>query len=305
MKQNAEALHHLARGAIVTGLALLVIRLSQTGDILLYIAPHLAVYAQIAAVGLLALGVYQFYFAVRSMRGHSPACACGHDHEGHSHPMPAGPMRITGLYGLFVLPLALCLAMPSSAFAGTIADSKGMNLGVGTTTAFNNGKEDAELIELEGDESPELRALFRSRAYDRDFAKLGMLLYQQETIEMKDDWFLEKLETINKFLDPFQGKSIEITGFVYRQEGLAEGLFIVGRMAMTHCIADIAPYGMIVEAPQASSFKDDQWVTVRGTIGRQSLGDREVMKVVADSVTEAKPASIPYVYPDRDFASKL
>ncbi|MEK0315187.1 TIGR03943 family putative permease subunit [Cohnella sp. 56] len=300
---NPEALHHLARGLIVWGFALLVVRLTFSGDILLYIAPHLVIYAEIAAGGLLILGGFQLYFAVRSFAGRAPACACGHDHEGHSHEMPATPMRVTGLYGLFVLPLALCLMLPSAAFAGTIADSKGMNLGA--STAFNNGKEDAELIELEGDESPELRAMFRSRAYDRDFAKLGMLLYQQDMIEMKEDWFLEKLETINKFLDPFQGKSIEITGFVYRQDGLADGLIIVGRMAMTHCIADIAPYGMIVDAPQAAGLKDDQWVTVKGTIGRQSLGDREVMKVLAESVTEAKPAAVPYVYPDRSFASKL
>ena len=57
---------------------------------------------------------------------------------------------------------------------------------------------------------------------------------------MKDQWFIEKMQALNTFVTNFQGKPIKITGFVYREDGIPESQFIVGRLAMTHCIADIA-----------------------------------------------------------------
>ncbi|QHT59383.1 TIGR03943 family protein [Paenibacillus lycopersici] len=301
---HAEAFDHAFRGLILVGFAALIVGLWRTGDMQLYIAPSLVPYVVAASLVLLALAGSQFRLAALSLRTRVIVCGCGHDHAPVSAVSPQSRtlLRKGGLYGLFLLPLLLGAALPSTAFAGSLAAGKGMNMGA---APVDDGKADLTLVELEGNTDPALKELFRTQPNNLDYAKLGILLYQQDTIEMKDQWFIEKLEAINRFVDNFQGKPIQITGFVYRDKQLAGEQFIVGRMAMTHCIADIAPYGMIVETPDADDYANDAWVTVTGTIGKTQLGAREIMKIVATEIKTAQPSAVPYVYPDINFASKL
>ncbi len=318
--EHAQAFDHLFRGFILIGFAALIAWLWRSGDMLLYIAPNLVPYVVSASAVLIVLAGSQVRLAALSLRYRVVVCDCGHEH-GHGHERehkheheqeheravsvrrPSRPLlRKAGVYGMFLLPLVLGATLPNTAFAGSLAVHKGMNMGAARA---DDGKADLALVELEGDEDPALKELFRTQPYNLDYAKLGMLLYRQDMIEMKDQWFIEKLEGINRFVDNFQGKPIRITGFVYRDKQLSGGQLIVGRMAMTHCIADIAPYGMIVETPDADEFADDAWVTVTGTIGKTQWGERELMKIVATSIEPAEPSAVPYVYPDLDFASKL
>ncbi|MCM3630832.1 TIGR03943 family protein [Paenibacillus glycanilyticus] len=303
-----EAFDHSFKGLILIGFAALILYLWQTGDMLLYIAPDLVPYVVAASVVLLALAGSQFRLAARSLREKVVVCDCGHDHEhdhgaaGHRQGGTRLLLKKSGIYGLFLLPLLLGAALPNTAFAGALAVNKGMNMGA---VPVDDGKADLELVELEGNVDSGLKELFRTQPYNLDYAKLGMLLYQQDLIEMKDQWFIEKLEAINRFVDNFQGKTIQITGFVYRDKQLPGGQLIVGRMAMTHCIADIAPYGMIVETPSADDYANDTWITVTGTIGKTQAGGRDIMKIVATDIEAAEPSAVPYVYPDINFASKL
>ncbi|WP_435169339.1 TIGR03943 family putative permease subunit [Paenibacillus glycanilyticus] len=305
-----EAIDHSFKGLILIGFAALILYLWQSGDMLLYIAPGLVPYVVAASVVLLILAGSQFRIAVRSLRERIIVCDCGHDH-GYEHKHDAAGQRQgrsrrmlmkSGIYGLFLLPLLLGATLPNTAFAGSLAVNKGMNMGV---APVDDGKADLELVELEGNVDSGLKELFRTQPYNLDYAKLGMLLYQQDMIEMKDQWFIEKLEAINRFVDNFQGKTIRITGFVYRDKQLSGGQLIVGRMAMTHCIADIAPYGMIVETPEAEDYANDTWITVTGTIGKTQLGGHDIMKIVATDIESAEPSAVPYVYPDIHFASKI
>jgi uncharacterized repeat protein (TIGR03943 family) len=201
-----------------------------------------------------------------------------------------------------LLPLLLGVLLPDQTFAGSLVKNKSMNLG---GSAADGSGVPADLAQLVGMEDPQLKELFRSDNYTRDYAKLGMLLYQQDVIEMKDEWFIEKLQAFNFFADQFEGKTIKIKGFIYREEGLAENQFIIGRMAMTHCIADVSPYGIIAESSDANSYADDTWLTITGTIAATSYRDQTVIKINVQNVEPATSPTIPYVYPDWDFAQKL
>ncbi|MCC3375438.1 TIGR03943 family protein [Cohnella sp. REN36] len=300
MLRNRATVHHLLRTAILVGLTALLARLLFSGDMLLYIAPHLMLYARIATAGVTILALCQGYLTVASLRHPAIGCACGRDHD-HDHAPPASLGKNVVLYGLFLLPLLFGAVVPNAALAGSLARNKGMNL---AGAAVPNGAS-LETVELEGDADQAIKAMFRTNVYNKDYAKLGMLLYRQDAIEMKDEWFIEKLQAMNLFVDNFQGKRVTLTGFVYRESGLADDQFIVGRMAMTHCIADISPYGIVVEAPDAAGYPNDAWLTVDGTIDRTTFQGREVIRIVADGVISAKAPTIPYVYPDWNFASKL
>jgi putative membrane protein len=308
-KITSESLHHFLRAAILLAFAVMILFLKLSGDISLYLAPQLASYVEMAAIGLFIIAVLQFYIAVLSLKENVILCDCGVDHsdnEGadlmHSHEPPRSLRSNIVVYGLFIFPLLLGFLLPNTALAGSLVQVRGMNLG---GTAISESLAPSDLVEVEGNEDPALKSLFKTDLYNRDYAKLGMLLYQQDVIELKDEWFIEKMQSLNTFVKNFTGKQIKIKGFVYREDGMINTQFIVGRLAMVHCIADITPYGVIVEAADASSYVNDSWVTMTGSIGETEYQGRSVMKITISKVEPATAPAVPYVYPDRSFASKL
>ena len=56
-----------------------------------------------------------------------------------------------------------------------------------------------------------------------------------------------------------EGQSADVIGFVDHDQRLPAGQFLVGRYAITHCIAEAVAVGMIVEWPQAAP-PADAWV---------------------------------------------
>lgn len=313
MKNLLPVVHHVLKLLILMGFAGYIAYLTFTGDILLYIAPHLVKYTELAAAGLFLFAVFQLYILIGSRTKEVPAaCACGHDslhhhhhdhnEHGHSHEPSRSLVKNVLMYGLFILPLLLGVLLPNQAFAGSLIKSRGIQVG---ESAGGSSGIPADLVPLAGTDDPELKERFKSDKYNRDYAKLGMLLYRQDVIEMKDEWFIEKLQALNAFAGNFEGKTIRIKGFVYREKGLGENQFIIGRMAMTHCIADISPYGIIAETPEAESFADDAWVDITGTIATTTYRDQQVIRIVVSDTEPAAAPTIPYVYPDWDFAKKL
>lgn len=313
----APVAHHVLKLTVLLGFSVYLSKLALTGEILLFIVPQLVIYVELAVIGLIVFAGFQLYFLIRSFKRPVVLCDCGHhDHHshggeaahsheqvhGHSHEPPRSIWKNAVVYGLFILPLLFGLGMPSQALAGSLANSKGINLGW-TANADRSIPED--LAQADGADDQAIRQLFNSDKYNQDYAKLGMRLYKLDLIEMKDEWFIEKLQALNAFAANFEGKQLKIKGFVYRENGLPGNQFIIGRMAMTHCIADISPYGMIAETPDASHYADDAWVTLTGTIGKTTYRGQTVIKLVIQSAEPAAAPGIPYVYPDWKFASKL
>ncbi|NIK78271.1 putative repeat protein (TIGR03943 family) [Paenibacillus castaneae] len=306
---RVSIVHHLLKLVILLGFTGYLVYLALTGEILLFIAPHLVKYVEIAAAGLFLFCIFQLYFSIRSLKQPDAAHDCDHGHchhhdleHGHSHEPSRSLWKNVMIYGLFILPLLFGLFLPNQAFAGSLARNKGMNVG---GEAVTSDGVPLDLAQLVGNEDAAIKQLFRSDKYNRDYAKLGMLLYQQDLIEMKDEWFIEKLQALHSFADQFEGKQIKIKGFIYRENELSENQFIIGRMAMTHCIADISPYGIVTESPDASSYANDTWVTITGTIEKTTYHNQTVIKIIVENVEPATAPVIPYVYPDWGFAQKL
>ncbi|MGZ4112679.1 MAG: TIGR03943 family putative permease subunit [Tumebacillaceae bacterium] len=292
----APIVHHFLKLAILLGFTAFIAYLLLSGNILLYITPQLAIDVAVAEVALVIFAGFQCYLAIRSLKRDVVACECGHDDHDHSHDAPRSIWKNVVIYGLFVLPLLLGIIVPSQANAS----SQGVNL---NWTSTDKGAP-AELVQ-QGEVDPAVKELFKTDNINKDYAKLGERLYKLDTIEMKDQWFIEKLQALNTFASVFEGKQIKFKGFVSRDEGLAENQFLIGRMAMTHCIADITPYTMVAEAPNADTYANGSWVTLTGTIGQTTYKGQTVAKLVIQNVEPASAPSIPYVYPDWDFASKL
>jgi putative membrane protein len=311
-KLNSTHIHHFLRATILLGFAIYISILLISGDILQYIVPNLVLYIKITNVFLFFTAAFQFYIAVLSLNKDIVLCDCGFEHDGdyvHDEDyleqqsfsiFKKSKLKDAFVYSLFILPLFLAF-LPSQSLSSSMVEKRGMNLG--GLASQNNDR--GPSLALEGDEDPELRQLFKTNLYEQDYAKLGMVLYKQDQIIMEDEWFIEKLQAMNSFVDNFQDKPIEIKGFIYRDQQLSANQFIIARMGMTHCIADISPFGVIAEAVNANQFTDDSWVTITGRINKTEFNGLTLIKIDVISAESAEEPKVPYVYPDWDFASKL
>lgn len=110
---------------------------------------------------------------------------------------------------------------------------------------------------------------------------------------------LDWVRAFNYSEDPgeFNGETASVIGFVYHDDRLTADQFMVGRIAVTCCVADAFAIGMVVEWPKASRMADNSWVHVEGTVQATNVGGWELPLIVAEDVSPTDPPPEPYVYP--------
>ncbi|WP_372637813.1 TIGR03943 family protein, partial [Cohnella sp.] len=106
-----------------------------------------------------------------------------------------------------------------------------------------NKKPDAP-VALDRKLSPEeLDLLFPSDNFTEAYAAYGKKLFQRDVVQVTPKRFIETLTTVDLYRDAFLGKTIEISGFVYRESGMGPQQFGISRFAVACCSADASPYG--------------------------------------------------------------
>ncbi|WP_080831648.1 TIGR03943 family putative permease subunit [Cohnella massiliensis] len=149
--------------------------------------------------------------------------------------------------------------------------------------------------------SDPLDALFPYDNFSAAYAKYGKQIYGDPVITVTEKSYMEILTTVDLYLNNFIGKEMAINGFVYRDETMADHQFVIGRFAVQCCTADALPYGVMVEAEDASRFGNDSWLRVTGTIGTTEYNGMTIMKLDLTNAEEIEPIKEPYIYADLEF----
>jgi uncharacterized repeat protein (TIGR03943 family) len=91
-------------------------------------------------------------------------------------------------------------------------------------------------------------------------------------------------------------KPVVVTGLVVHDPASTpKGYFMVIRYLVTCCIADARPVGLIVKDTSNGAIKDNQWVTVSGTMGEAEDAGQKIAVVLPRSLKTVK-AGNPYIY---------
>ncbi|RKN84421.1 TIGR03943 family putative permease subunit [Paenibacillus ginsengarvi] len=327
--ERSLAVHYVLRAAIMGGFCAYIVYLVQNDRLVYYIAPRMHLYVKLAALALFAIAIHQAYMAFRSVFDKPESCDCNHE-------PPRSFLGNIVVYGLFLVPLALGFLLPDQLMGSRVVSMKGMNLttaeagkpnvpvqttagvkadntqaagasesslsaGAGQAASTTGSSTNSASTDRQASADVPLDELFKSDGFNDGYTKLAKKLYKQDVIALPEKGFMEILTTIDMFLDPFLGKQIEISGFVYREEGMKPNQFVVSRLAMQCCSADASPYGILVESPSAASFPVDTWVRISGTLGKTKYDDYDYMLLNAKQIEKIQPPKTPYVYPDYDY----
>jgi putative membrane protein len=266
-------LHYALRSAINGGFAAYIIFLSRNDLLKYYIAPRMELYVKLVAVGLMMFAVYQAFAAFFRLRVAPLDCDCHHE-------PPKSFWRNAAAYSLLFTPLLLGYFLTDFSLGSALAAKKGVVLSASQTVFRGEAK--AESV------SP--------------YAPLAAWLSKQNPVVIRDDIYLEASTAIDLFRENFVGKSIQIDGFVYREDGMPSDRFVVTRMTMDCCSADTTPYGFIVEADAAEALPEDSWVRVTGTIQTTEWDGEQVIAIEAGKagILRIPAPSMPYIYPNFD-----
>lgn len=89
----------------------------------------------------------------------------------------------------------------------------------------------------------------------------------EKKIIVSDDLFGMWYSELYMHMEEYEGYTVTITGYVLKDtKAYGENEFAVARLAMTCCVADLAPAGILCDYSQAISLNEDSWITVEGTL---------------------------------------
>ncbi|RKP56115.1 TIGR03943 family protein [Cohnella endophytica] len=278
------SVHYLARALLLGCFAFFIVHLVRTEHLNLYIAGRMQLIVKLSALAMYAIAAQQLYASFRNWSDggvHDSSCDCGHE-------MPATWGRSLLLYGWFALPLLIGFTVPDGLLGSDLATAKGVQFAP------------QQLVKpLESTVAADL--LFPSDAFTEVYAEYGKQLVKRPIVQVTDKRFIETLTTLDLYRTAFIGKTITLSGFVYREGSMESRQFAVGRFAISCCSADASPYGIMAKFDKANTLETDDWVAVTGTLGLASYNGIEIIQIDVSNAVKIEPPKEPYVSPDLDF----
>lgn len=108
------------------------------------------------------------------------------------------------------------------------------------------------------------------------------------------DW----VSAFNGETDPdfYEGKKVDVVGFVFHPRGAPEDVFYVSRFRVTCCAVDAQPLGMPVHSPGwKDEFEADDWVRVTGGFADSNGEVSEPVFVDPKDIQRVEQPEDPYV----------
>jgi putative membrane protein len=136
---------------------------------------------------------------------------------------------------------------------------------------------------------------FNSTQVQSPDAANTLALFDNDTTRLNiDDWVSAfNLKTSASF---YEGKKVDVVGFVFHPEGAPPDVFYVSRFRVTCCSVDAQPLGLPVHSPGwQEEFEEDSWVRVTGSFTETDQDIAEPAIVTPQTIEPTEQPANPYV----------
>ncbi|WP_391206799.1 TIGR03943 family putative permease subunit [Psychrobacillus sp. L4] len=270
---------------ILLGFSFLFLHLHASGNISKYINLKYSMFSFLAIFIFFFFMLIQMYFTLKDGKNEEdlgPICDCGIDHskEGKKWKSWLG-------YPIFLFPILTALFLPVATLDSNIVAAKGFNFEV------YNGKDEYGVHQfLEPDSS----VFYGEGGYDEINEEALGKYANKDSVILDDKDYLYGMETIYKNPGYFTGKTIGFRGFTYVDK--ETGDVFLFRFGIIHCVADSGVFGMLLELPKGTTFQNDDWIDVEGTM--DTIYYQPFKKTIpilkVDKVKKITEPEEPYVY---------
>lgn len=201
-------------------------------------------------------------------------------------------------YVIFILPLIMVFFM-QNVNANSITKTNDINSNESSNNSANNATNQNNNITntlASADSTYELYSGKTESDWQGTIDK-KQLDIKNNIIEVNQRNFVFSLDELIDNTDKYDGKEIEITGFVYRNKDLKENEFIIGRFMMVCCAADMQIAGIRCDNNNLESFNNDTWVKVKGKIKKDTYDGAVDPLIVVEHIEKDPNPDTSYVYP--------
>ncbi|MDQ0232139.1 TIGR03943 family putative permease subunit [Metabacillus malikii] len=271
------------RGIILVGFTLLLFKLILTGDITNFIAPKMLPFVYFAAAVFLILGILQIWRS-DSKKELDIYCDCGLDHSGKS-----SPIKSLAIYSVFLFPVLTGFMFPEVVLDSSVIKNRGINLGTASVQA-----EQTETTESSAETKTEKTTATQEAKSADDMYLEGLL--NSDKIVVTDAEYSKITNYIEMNLDKFEGKEIELVGFVYREPDYKQDEMAISRFTVSCCVADLQVMGTLATGEAAKNLKNDEWIKVTGTITKTTRNEQELPLIDIGNIEKIEAPSDPYIY---------
>ncbi|KEZ49737.1 TIGR03943 family putative permease subunit [Metabacillus indicus] len=320
-KERDYRFHLYLRGIILMGFTMLLFKLIVTGDIRNFIAPRMLPFIYFAVVTFLVLGVVQIWRS-GSKKTEELYCNCGFDHSGKS-----SPIQSLVIYSFFIFPVVTGFVFPDTVLDSSIAAKRGFKNGLAQSQEQQAGSEedaqmDKDLADLYLQDPDEYMKQLEERVEEKTqspasspdaplehpdgfqiqappegyYEELEADMLKMDKIVLTEKNYIAMTNILDKNPQKFEGKEVEMLGFVYREEGFEEDQFVVARFGLSCCVADASVYGTLASIEDGDTYEQDEWVKVSGKIKSVKFKDWTLPSVEIQSIKKIEQPKEPYVY---------
>lgn len=118
-----------------------------------------------------------------------------------------------------------------------------------------------------------------------------------DVVKVDDSNYVSMLYDICDRMDAYEGKKIELLGFVYKEDKFSDKQFVIGRYLMSCCTADLELIGLMGEYDGAGALKNDNWISVKGVIEKGTYDGEPIPVIKIQEINNIPPPKDEYVYP--------
>lgn len=239
------------------GFGYLFFVLIRTGDYKYYVHPRIVPYLKFGIIGFVIISTFIVKDIFKPVR-----------------------KRVRfGRYILFIIPLLSGLIVPPQAPDSNSALLEGMTYSEKSDTSVE------DKIYSEGD---------RGVVFE-DYSDKKLVM-ENEVIVIKEENFLAWTEELYTSPEKYNGKEIEVVGFVFRDEGFEKNEFVPARYYMSCCAADMQPVGILCRDENAHVLENNSWVSVKGTIDIGEYKGSKMAIIMVRSVEKTQKPENEIVY---------
>jgi len=239
------------------------------GTLFFYINQRFQLFTLFAVAGLLIVGLsYRFATKAENLAVEHHHDDDHHHHHHHEHPHDHAHSHglSWGGIALVLLPIILGVVVPPQPLGAAALSNRELNAGFNETTSL-----------------PGVLGADRTKAA-RDKNVL--------------DWWDEFRTSSAPNEDPaLLGQEARVIGFVYKDQRLGDGHFMLVRYIVSCCVADASAIGLVVAAPDLAALQDDQWVEVSGTLVAGNVPNWQMPVIQAQTIQPVDVPAQPYLYP--------
>jgi len=185
---------------------------------------------------------------------------------------------------IFIPPLLMALLIPAKPVANNYSE-------------YNSSNQDT--LQEQGDQTDTTDDM-SDIGYDDgsgEETEVPQLQLKDNKIVLDDNNFVRWMDEIYNNLSKYDGKEIELTGFVYLDKRFKKDEFVAARSLMACCAADTQVIGLMCKYEGTSSLKKDSWYKFSGKIVKDTYEGKPMPAIkITNMVSTSKPKD-EYVYP--------